>query len=208
VISVTDATGDINGISEVNLKIDRVDLHSTTAGWVTASANAQTYNLLALNASAQSKVFADVKPKVGTYDQVRIEINSVTLRKNSGAMTTAKLPLNTMTMNTNLVVNESGTSDLKLDFLASNSIHPYGSNQYIFAPVVATTTQSGANLSIDATGVITIAGGRIDSTNSYGMDVDGSVKLNFQIDPNAKLQVGTGGTISINGTLNTGVMLK
>src|SRR3989344_5773487 len=76
VFSVTDAAADMSTISEINMKVNSVEVHSTASGWVTASTTPRVYNLLALNASKKSELLADVDLETGTYDQVRLMVDS------------------------------------------------------------------------------------------------------------------------------------
>ncbi|MES3031733.1 MAG: DUF4382 domain-containing protein [Patescibacteria group bacterium] len=202
VFSVTDAAANMSAISEINMKVSSVAVHSATSGWMTVSTTPKTYSLLELNAESKSELLADADIKAGTYDQVRLMVDSVTIKTTAGATKTAKLPSGELKINTNLVVNADETASLNFDFLADKSLHITGNGSYIFAPVVKTETKSDANVSVDANSVVTVTGGRLDDTKTIGMDIDGSVKLNFQIDAKKKLNLDSNGVIKIEGTVS------
>src|SRR6185503_18738850 len=63
VFSVTDAAADMSTISEINMKVNKAEMHSTAEGWVTASTTPHTYSLLALNAENKSELLADIRAK-------------------------------------------------------------------------------------------------------------------------------------------------
>ncbi|MBY0376887.1 hypothetical protein K2P96_02855, partial [Patescibacteria group bacterium] len=146
----------------------------------------------------QSKVFSDSFAKVGTYDQAKLYIDSVTIKLKTGITKTAKLPANQMTLNTKLVMNEGETSNINFDVEASDSTFMTNLGEYFFAPVIKTSTESSVVLSVDSTGVVTIASGHEDSASSAGMDIDGTVKANFLIDNNLKFSLDNSGKIKID----------
>ncbi|OGJ08718.1 hypothetical protein A3I95_03515 [Candidatus Nomurabacteria bacterium RIFCSPLOWO2_02_FULL_44_12] len=197
IFSVTDAAADMSAISEINMRISRVDIQSSTSGWVTASTTPRTYDLLALDVSGESKLLADVGAAAGTYNQVRLVVDSITVKTKAGATKTAKLPSGELRINTVLVVNANSVSSVNFDFLADKSLHTTGSGEYIFAPVVKTETRSGASVSVDANSKVSISGGRVDSSNTVGMDIDGTVKLNFQLKSDQKLNLGINNVIEL-----------
>ena len=201
VFSVTDATADMSAISEINMKVSSVDVHSTGGAWTTVSTTPRTYSLLALNAENKSELLADVNAQVGTYDQVRLVVDSVAVKMKAGATKEAKLPSGELRINTKLVVKGDATSSVNFDFLADKSLHVTGSGEYIFAPVVKTESKSEASVTVDSRNEVSIEGGRTEDTNTVGMDIDGSVKLNFQINSKQKLSLGADGKIKLEGVL-------
>lgn len=201
VFSVTDAALDMNTISEISMKVNSVDVHSTTSGWTTVSTTSRVYNLLALNANNESQLLADINTEVGTYDQIRLMIDSISIKTKAGVFKEAKLPSGEIKINTNLVVNANTTSSVNFDFLADKSLHITGSGAYIFAPVVKTETKSNATVNVDIKNVVTVNNGHLDDTNTVGMDIDGNVKLNFQINSKQQLDLDSNNTIKIKGSL-------
>lgn len=197
VFSVTDAAADMSTISEINMKVNKVEMHSAAKGWMTVSTTPRTYSLLALNASNKSELLADVKAEVGTYDQVRLMVDSISVKTKAGATKVAKLPSGELKLNTTVVVKEDETASVNLDFLADKSLHTTGNGSYIFAPVVKTESKSSATVNVDATNNVTVSGGKVDDSSSSGMDVDGSVKLNFELKKDLKLNLGTDNNIKL-----------
>lgn len=198
VFSVTDAAVDIKNVSEINMQVKSVDVHSNTGGWITVSSTPRTYSLLELNKNSESKLLADAKLNADTYDQVRLEVDSVTIKTKDGKTKNAKLPSGELRINTKLVVENGQTSSVNMDFLADKSLHTTGKGEYIFAPVVKTETRNSSEIKIDGTtGIVIITGGDVDDTKTFGMDVDGSLKADFQIKSTQKLDIGTDNKIQL-----------
>ena len=199
IYSVTDAAADMGAISEINMTVSKVEMHSAASAdaWVTVSSTPKTFDLLELNASSENEVLADVKTAVGTYDQVRLSVDSIIVKMKDGSTKTAKLPSGVLKINTAVLVRAEETASVNFDFLADKSLHVTGNGTYIFAPVVKTEVKSGATVNVAANGVVTINGGKVDNSSQMGMDVDGSVKLNFQIDASKKLDIGSDNKIKV-----------
>ncbi len=202
VFSVADPAIDMNSISEINMTVSKVEMHSATQGWITASDTPQTYNLLELNAKNESKLMADIKMNTGTYDQVRLAVDSIYVKTKTGGTTEAKLPSGVLKINTTVVVNADKTSSVNFDFMSDKSLHITGNGSYIFAPVVKTQVKSDADVNVNIDNVVSINNGKVTDEHTDGMDVDGSVKLNFQIDNGEKLNLDSNNKIKVNGLLN------
>lgn len=197
VFSVTDAAANMSTISEINMKVSKVEMHNQADGWFTISTTPRTYNLLALNASGESKILADAQVTAYEYDQIRLMVDSISVKTKAGATSEAKLPSGELKINTKVVVNTGTTSSVNLDFLADKSLHVTGNGKYIFAPVVKAETRSNTNVSVGTNSTVSIAGGKVDDDETIGMDIDGSVKANFQINGSQKLNIGTDNVIKI-----------
>jgi hypothetical protein len=201
VFSVTDAAADMKTISEVTLNVSSVSMHSTAQGWVTASTTPRSYDLLALKASGEADVLADTQVATGTYDQVRLAVSSVKVKSKTGATTEAKLPSGELKIMTKVVVASGNTASVHLDFLADKSLHATGNGGYIFAPVVKTDSKSSANVSVAASGAVSISGGHTDDSSSSGMDIDGSVKANFELNQSQNFEIGPDNFIRVKGVI-------
>jgi hypothetical protein len=201
VFAVSDAAMDMSAISQINMTVTGIDIHSQASGWVKVSGAAQTYNLLDLNAKNESKVFSDFQAPVGTYDMMRLEVSKIVIVTKAGAAKEAKLPSGELKINTTLVVKDGGTSSVNFDFLASKSLHMTGNGGYIFAPVVRTETKSDASVTVDTDSTVKVDGGHVDKDETDGMDIDGSVKANFEIKADEQLDV-ENDVIKVRGLLN------
>lgn len=201
VFSVSDAAVDMKTISEVNMTVSSMDIHSQAKGWVTVSSTPHTYSLLDLNAKNESKVFADFQAAAGTYDMVRLGVDKIIVKTKAGATEEAKLPSGELKINTTLVVKDNATSSANFDFMTDKSLHMTGNGSYIFAPVVKTETRSDASATVGSDDTVKIKGGHVDTNTTVGMDIDGSVKVNFELKADEKLDV-INNTIKIHGLLN------
>src|SRR5665213_1976884 len=191
IYSITDAATNMGAVTEVDMTASQIDMHSAANGWITVSTTPQTFNLLELNAKNQTSLLAGVNIPVGTYDQVRLTIDKIVVKTNDGATNTAKLPSGMLTVNANVVVKDGATTSVHFDFLASKSLHLTSDGKYIFAPVMHVQTKSDADVTVDANKVVTISNskGKIDSDENVGMDINGSVKANFELDAKTQFDV-------------------
>jgi cytoskeletal protein RodZ len=191
VFTVTDAALDMSTISAIDMTVSTVQVHNEADGWVQVSNVTHTYNLLELDAKNESKIIADIKAKADTYDQVRLAVDKIVVRTKDGASKEAKLPSGDIKILTNLVVKGGSTSTVSFDFLADKSLRMTGDGQYVFAPVIKAETRSDATVAISGNTVVT-TGGKVDTDVAVGMDIDGSIKLNFELKADEKLQIKNG----------------
>jgi hypothetical protein len=190
---VSDAAIDMSLISEINMTISSIDLHNqTTNGWIIASGTPQTYNLLDLRAKNESQVFADFQMATGTYDMARLVVDKIVVITKAGVTTEAKLPSGELKINTTLVVKENATSSINFDFLADKSLHMTGNGGYIFAPVVRTLVRGDVNATVNSDKTVKIDGGHVETDKTHGMDINGDVKENFQLNATDTLDVVNG----------------
>ncbi len=197
VFSVTDAAADMSTISKIELKVSNVAIFSETEGWVTVSTAPRIFDLLKLKSEDKSEILADINADAGTYSEIRLAVDSINVTTKSGTTSEAKLPSGELKIKTALTVNPDQTASVNLDFLADKSLIVTGNGKYIFAPVVKTEVKSNANVAVNALGEVSITGGKIDDTKTVGMDVDGSVKLDFEIPKNKKIDIGADDKIKI-----------
>lgn len=198
IFSVTDAAANMDNVSEIRMSVSKAEMHSPTEGWVTLSTTAKSYNLLELNAKNESMLLSNSNVRVDSYDQVRLSVDSVAVVLKNGETKVAKVPSGQMNINTQVVVKANETSSVNFDFLADKSLHTTGNGSYIFAPVVKTESRSSADVSIDADSSVNIGGGKVDHSNTMGMDIDGSVKLDFEIKKDAKLNLDSNSMIKLD----------
>lgn len=196
VFSVTDAAADMGAVSKIEMTINGLEVHSEANGWVTITTAPRTYSLLELDERNESQILAEADLQVGEYDQIRLQVDEIVVTTTDGAREEARLPSGEIKINTNFIVKAEGTSSINFDFLADRSLHTTGSGDYVYAPVVKTETRSDAEINITSNGVVEISGGNVDDTETVGMDVDGTVKANFEIG-DKKLDIGTDNKIQI-----------
>jgi hypothetical protein len=192
VMAFTDATANINNVSEVDMTVNQIETHSQADGWVTLSANPKTYHLLALNKSGRLAVFDKVHAEAGIYDQVRVTLGDVVVKMNNGSSMKAALPSKVLTINDTLRVMANQTSALTFDVKAKESLHVASNNQFVFAPVVVYKSLSNANINVNSDDTVNIGGGEIASSGTVGMDVTGETKADFMLEATTSLTVNSG----------------
>ena len=134
---LVDAPGDFQ---EIDVDIQKVEIHSTTGGWITLSQPNEVVNLLTLT-NGVAKTLADTTIPAGTYEQMRLLLGpNNTVKVNgtvyplvvpSGLQTGIKLPLS-------FTVATNTTKDVFIDFNGQKSVfvHGTGNGEYILRPVV------------------------------------------------------------------------
>ena len=200
VFSITDQTAPMDDITEVRLAIDRIEMHSPDEGWVLVSSDIMEYGLLALEAENRSQLHVLAEVPDGTYDQLRINLASVIVVMDDATEEGAELPAEEVIMDATVVVNEDRVSSVNLDFLADRSLHMTEEDEYVFAPVIRVRTQSNVAVSVEDDDSVTILGGATDTDQAYGMDVDGSVKMDFVLDSSEGIELDEAGVLRLLGT--------
>ncbi len=200
-VAFTDATASIKNINEVSMNVDKVELYSQNQGWVTVGSDTKVYKLLSLHAKGEAQLYAQADVSADSYTKARVTLGDIIVSTTKGDKT-AVTPGKTMEIDENVVVSENKTTALKLDVLADKSLHITSKGDYVFAPVVKVEGRSDATVNTSASGTVTLNGGTVDTNTSVGMDVDGSVKNDFMLDTNSKLDVKSGSVINLNTNLN------
>ncbi len=196
VFAITDAAADLDSVSKVMITVDEVSAHSTTEGWTAVSSSSKTYDLIELKNNGEFAVIADEEIKVGSYDQLRLDISRVLVVDSNGEHE-AKLPSSELKINSNLNVNENSTATATFDFIVDESLHITGNGKYILAPVVKVETRDNAEVQLKGNNRVEIKEGDIKTNVKVGMDVDGNVGTGLNIPSNVEIDLGSDGVISI-----------
>jgi hypothetical protein len=184
VMTVTDAAADMGAVTKIMMTVDSVALHTDAGGWETVATPHRTYDLLALKASGTNALLADLALAPARYDQIRLEVSSVTITDASGTHE-AKLPSHTLRLNGEIVVLANKTATVSFDFIADQSLHMTGSpnNKYVFAPVIQLESRTDANADVTATQNVRLSGGTQQTSSRVGMDVDGNLVVGGHLPP-------------------------
>lgn len=194
VFMIKDATSTVQNVTAVVLTVDKVEVHSTSSGWVTVSSAVKQYDLVQLRDTGAAKLLADINLAAGTYDQIRLNISKVMVTA-SGKTQTAKLPSNTLKIVNQLTITAGQTAVATLDFELAKSLHLTGDGKYILAPVVKLQTTGDAEVRIEADERVEVRGGRVENEKSVGMDEQGDVEADFVLPE--KLKIDSRGVIEI-----------
>jgi len=188
IFGIKDEADSMGSISSVALTVNKIEMHSQTQGWVTVSSATNQYDLLALKASGATDLLASANVNAGTYDQIRLMVNKVVVIQD-GVEYNAKLPSGELKLVGNTVVNADTTSTAVFDFMADKSLHVTGDGKFIFTPVINLQTQSNADATVDSNGQVQVKNGHIDSNVNEGMDINGEMKVDFELDANTKIDI-------------------
>lgn len=200
VVGITDAAASLQNVTSIMITVDKVEVQNATGTqeWITVSSGSKQYDLVQLKQSGAVALLADISLPVGTYNQIRLTISKVLVTA-SGTTQEAKLPSGTLKIVGRIVVEEGKTATAVLDFKADKSLHVTGNGKFILAPVVNLQTRSDATVNKQSDNTVKIDGGKSEDNVNVGMDEQGNIKDNFQLDPNAKLEIDSQDTVHITG---------
>lgn len=190
VVGIKDAAASIDNVTSILITVNKVEMESSSGGWVTVGSMPKQYDLLKLRDSGAISLYADSNIKAGTYNQIRLHVSRVVVIAN-GEEKEAKLPSGELKIVGKFVVNVGKTSTVVVDFLADKSLHVTGIGEFVFAPVIAVESRSEANVTTSGS-AITIIGGKTDTSTTFGMDENGEIKSNFVLDQNARIDIVNG----------------
>ena len=131
---------------------------------------------------------ADVQLAAGSYDQVRLSIERVVVTDEDGGHD-VKLPSNELKIVGTTEVEAGKTSAVTFDFIADESLHKTGQGEYIMAPVVKFESRSDAEVVVGNRNEAKVTGGNVESSNKFGMDINGNVDVGVKIGLNTALSI-------------------
>ncbi len=209
VFGVTDAAADMGAVSSVQMRVESVQVHSASQGWVTVSSTPKTVDLLELKAQGATELIADAQLKADTYNQMRMAVSSVTVVDAEGSHQ-AKMPSNEVKFVGDLVVKANSTSSATFDFIADESLHLAGKAEgqaqaeakYVMAPVIQFESRSDAQVNVQSNSRMQVSGGSVTTNVKVGMDIKGNVGAGLSIPANAVVIVSTTGDVLIGSGLN------
>jgi len=188
-IGITDETANIENVNEISLEVEKVEIHSSTRGWVTVSSDSKSYNLLALKASGKTELYAREQVDAETYNRVRVTLGDAVVKTKNNGDVKAYMPGRQVVMNMVVNVTTEADTHVELDVLADRSLHITSDNQYVFTPVINAGSRSNTSVAVASDNSITATGGTMDSNISVGLDIDGSSRMNFVLDSTNDLRV-------------------
>ncbi len=190
VFAITDKAADLGAVSSIYLTIDKVSVHAKEKSWIAVDDKPQTYDLLTLRTTGESMALATSELEPGVYDQVELSVSKVTIVDSKGSHD-AFLPSGKIKIIGDVLVEGNKTTIASFDFIADESIHQTGKNEYIFAPVIKVETRNQADVKVFLK-TVEIKGGRIGLSNTYGMDEKGNVRSSYKLGATANLTIANG----------------
>lgn len=188
-VGITDAATDINGISDIELQVKKVEVYDPEGGWETVSGNSKTYNLLTLRNNQDVKLYAKEELEAKRYSAVRVTVADPVVKDTAGKNTDASLPSDQIIIDS--VVDLSDTEDnyIVVDFLADKSLHTTTDGKYVFAPSIAFSSYSGGEVTVDDNESVKSTGASLQSTLMVGQDLNGQSRTDFELNTDAGLTV-------------------
>lgn len=199
VISITDGGVDVKSLNSLEMTVSQIKLHSASEGWMTISANSQTFDLLELKNSGKLVLAASAKVAEGIYDKIRVRIDNVVVTEKGKERVKASLPSSEVLIDNDIHVSKNATTNATLDFIADSSVHTTSKGEFIFAPVIEIETRSNAVIEEKIDGTVEVRGGIVLSDIQVGMNLEGEMNHNYIIDTNSNLEI-INGVIKIKGS--------
>lgn len=197
--SITDAAADMEAVSEVTIEVDSIEVYSETNGWTNVSTNGDSFALLSLRDTNELQLAGEGNVAADTYTKVRVKFDDAKVEETSGETKSAAMTSGSFEFDTSLVVEEKANSHVTLDVLADKSLHTSTDGSYVFAPVVMVEARSNTEVSVGSNERVTLSGGSVTAQGTFGTDLDGSVKVNFELPADAQIDVGLFGGVSSSG---------
>ena len=187
VFVIKDAGVSLDTIASITITVKEVSI-SGPKGWKVISKTLKQYDLLKLYASGAAELLAEANLEAGTYNQIRLMVDTVIVTPKNGVAKEAKLPSGELKIIGPLVVEKGKASGITLDFVAAKSLHTTGKGEYIFAPVIQTETKT--SVFVQRIGnKLEFIGGEQKFTATLGMDEGGGLKVGFELDKGAVLEL-------------------
>ena len=187
VFVIKDAGVSLDTIASIMLSVKEVSVLSAK-GWISISKTPKQYDLIKLYGSGAAELLAEANLESGTYNQIRLMVDKVSVTTKAGVTKDAKLPSGDLKIVGPLVIEKGKTSGITLDFIASKSLHTTGKGEYIFAPVIQADTKT--SVFVQRIGSkIELIGGEQKFSAALGMDEGGGLKVGFELDKGATLEL-------------------
>jgi hypothetical protein len=187
-VTITDGAFDMQGVKAIDITIDRVQVFSNTKGWITLSQTPKTFSLLELKAKNQTELLTKLLVPGDIYSQIKLRIARVRVTE-LNEVKEVRLPSHELIVKANIRVNGNTSSLARFDFIANESLHKTDNGTFIFAPVIKLYHSYDAGIKVGSDNIVVVFSGTVNPVIDAGMDINGETKLNFQIDPKAKLRV-------------------
>lgn len=194
VLAVKDQAPDMGLISRVELAVSNISIHNAgTDSWIVLSDQPQQFDLLELQ-NVQA-LLANKDLNAGTYNQLRFSIDRVSVDYN-GTTQEAKLPSNTLKLNTIIEIDANKTSITTLDFDLNKSLHVTGNGRIIMLPVIKVVSEKNSTVEVDGDGKVRIKEQGIQTDDSeIGTDLSGNNGTEIQVGNDRELEIDGNGKI-------------
>jgi hypothetical protein len=196
-LSITDAAANMDNIESINLTIDEARLKQETGAWNDVSIDNKTFDLLELRDQNRLALLGSANVDSGVYNQVRLNVASISVVTSDDGEQDARIPSSQLTMEGNVEVGATSTTNVTLDFVADRSLHVTEDGTYVFAPVIKMSAQKNAIVRANNEGSVQVEGGATTTSKTVSMGADGRLKAGLQIPEQAAVEVNADGTLTV-----------
>lgn len=188
-LTITDDAVAITDIDSIFMSTTNIEARNANNQWISVTDQLRTYDLLKLKRESKMELMLDTIIPEGTYNQLRIKIESVVVIKN-GLANTVRLPSNTVILPFSLPLRTGQTAALMLDIQADKSLHISADNQYIFAPVIHMDALGEIQIVQKSSSKVEFFGGLPKYAASFGMIETGAMQQNsLGIDSLSRIEI-------------------
>jgi hypothetical protein len=182
VMYLTDAPTD--DVSEVNIVVGRVEVHSDETGWTVIRNESETFDLLALK-NGETVVLSDTVLQAGTYTQIRLYIEEGSNVVVDGQSHELIIPSGFET-GVKLVGQFTVTGNERIDALLDFDVHQslvHAGTEYQLKPVIrfqvlnVTGDISGQVEPVEANALIVVSQQGEIVTTTYADEINGTFKI-------------------------------
>jgi len=181
VFSISDSPlANASTITAVNVTVSNMSVHSASTGkWYAVLDSPETFNLVALNNISQLISAANLSS--GTYDEVKLEVSSVSAVMN-GSASNVFLPSGNIMIFGKFNVSGDTTSWVNLDVSLQKSLHLTGNGELVMLPVINMHQSSNAIIRVNGTGMLEVENhGKEHLNTTVGMGLNGSIGEGAQV---------------------------
>jgi len=191
IFTLTDKAESLDNFQYILVQLSGVSVHKSGGQWVAMKNTPPIFDLLKLYKAEQANAFlTELNLDAGTYDQFRFDIGSMVLVTRDGVYHEAKVPSREVRLTMNLIVEKGNKSSVRVDMISNKSIHRTGDGKYIFTPVLNLETRSKlSQTQVLPTGMVTLIGGKTDTSMMSGVDENGDIKRDFMFDANTEFEI-------------------
>lgn len=208
IFGITDEAVNLDVIKSVFITVTKLQVHKDKA-WTTVLSVPKKYDLLELRKTSSIGLVADLNLPAGSYTQIRLSISEISIVKNDGTASSAKLPSGELTIVSIAPVDKGAISSLIFDFDLEKSLVITGSGSYIFLPVIKISSNKNVfSVEYLPKDKVRISGGINPTAYSFGMNENGEVKENFYFDSLTKFEfIGDAIKVTPQNTNESGVAI-
>lgn len=191
VLSITDEAVGLDTVQSILMTINNISVQNSQGDWVSLLKTSKVLDLVSLYRNSYNELVSDTNLLPGTYSKIRISIGNVIVIPKGGLNSLqAKLPLQTLTLDTKIIVEKGKITGISFDFDSPKSLIRTIDGTIIFFPVVFLSTQHNIGMvQLLASNGVQLLNSTTDFTQTFGVDENGIIKVGFAMNQLARFEL-------------------